>query len=95
MYFRAHVAPWLGSKFLCGGDGETEEMACHILAWPMVIFRIARPEAAHIKVQMRRRRPHELFVQMTNHHVLARLLSSAKGMKKHSAMQWIRNMPPS
>ena len=75
MAAHASVRCLSGSKFLCGGDGETdsEEMACHILVWPMVIFWIARPDAAHIKVQMRRRRPLELFVQMTNHHVLVEL----------------------
>lgn len=43
------------------------------LAWPMLIFWIMRPDAAHINVHMRRQVV--LFAQMSNHHVLARLVS--------------------
>ena len=32
MYFRTHVAPWLGSKFLCGGDGRQRRW--HVISWP-------------------------------------------------------------
>ena len=66
-------------------------MNTDLLAWPMVIFWIATArcrDAAHIKVQMRRRRPLELFVQMTNHHVLARSHPPPTSASCNSLTQW-------